>query len=181
METVLQSGTELLFVSGSRICLSDRGAAGGERLHGISVQLLCGRRAAGVWRAAREGGLRVALPVWTDTGADSQDSLAKIETEKNLPVYQISGACRVCIHTSGHGDELYGHGKARFLPVYLSGGYVAGRDSVAGNTRGAPADDRRPLFIKNGNSANDNRGLCFYLPLFLPHTLSARGDLWHHE
>ena len=173
--------TELLFVPGGGICLSDRGAAGSERFHGISVQLLCGWRAAGVRRAAWKGGLWLALPVRTDTGTDTQDPIAQTKVKENISVSQISGPCRVCLRAPGHSDQLYGHGKTGFLPVYLSGGHTAGRDPAARHTRGAAADDRRSFFAENGDIDRDSRGLYFHISVFLPHTLPARGYLWHHE
>ena len=57
----------------------------------------------------------------------------------------------------------------------------AGRDPAAQYARGAAADDRRPFFAENGNIDPDGRGLHLHISVFLPHALSARGYLRHHE
>mgnify|MGYP002423923622 CR=1 FL=1 len=122
---------------GGGICLSDRGAAGSERFHGISVQLLCGWRAAGVRRAAWKGGLWLALPVRTDTGTDTQDPIAQTKVKENISVSQISGPCRVCLRAPGHSDQLYGHGKTGFLCVPSSGIPLLGTHEELRRTIGA--------------------------------------------
>lgn len=104
METVLQSRTELLFLSGSRLCLSNRGVTGREWFYGVSVQLLCSRYAACVRRDLRKGSLRMDVPIWTVTGIDTQDPFPEIKAEKNIFIYKISGTCSICVRTSGHCD-----------------------------------------------------------------------------
>lgn len=85
----------------------------------------------------------MAVSVRSDSGPDTQDTFPKEEAAILVQVYKVHRIDGMRVYHANICDELHGHGKAGFLPVYMSGRNAGRRNTAPSDTSGTEDDDRK--------------------------------------